>query len=286
LALGVFLFFAAHLITSNVIGLELAYEHRNHFALIGAVLAVGSVLASASQRLHLRSSIQAAICAILLLTLSSATALRAYAWRDAISLAQANTLAAPTSPRAWIDLCDGYVKLGGGAVVSNLRLDDAIAACAAGARADEASLNNLALLMVLKTVRGDINAQDWAGFQQRLSQVRMSWDNARAPLILTHYASLGVKLDRAQVLQALASLSARAKLKPITLAQIGLAALDDLDAPDAAQTYLTRAVQAAEPGDPLAWQIAEELRAHGHHDMARDIERTGLLHAQSQATAR
>ena len=47
-SLGVFLFFAAHLITSNVIGLELAFEHRNHFALIGAVLAVGSLLAQAS----------------------------------------------------------------------------------------------------------------------------------------------------------------------------------------------------------------------------------------------
>src|SRR3546814_4629197 len=31
-ALGVFLFFAAHFIASNVVGLELAFEHRNHFA--------------------------------------------------------------------------------------------------------------------------------------------------------------------------------------------------------------------------------------------------------------
>src|SRR5690606_30189310 len=47
-ALGVFLFFAAHTITSNVVALELAFEHRNHFALIGAVLAVGSVLSWAN----------------------------------------------------------------------------------------------------------------------------------------------------------------------------------------------------------------------------------------------
>ena len=281
-ALGVFLFFSAHFITSNVIGLELAYEHRNHFALIGAVLAVGSVLASASQRLHLRSSIQAAICAILLLTLSSATALRAYAWRDAISLAQANTLAAPTSPRAWIDLCDGYVQLGGGAVATNLRLDDAILACTAGAHADEASLNNLALLMVLKTVRGDISAQDWAGFQQRLNQVRMSWDNARAPLILVHYAGLGVGLDRTQVLAALQTLDQRYPLKPATLLTIANFLLDDWNAADQALPWYIKVVQALPPGDPFAWQKSAELRARGHADMADAIENAAEIRSHDK----
>ncbi len=38
-SLGIFLFFAGHFVTSNVIGLELAFEHRNHFPLIGIVLA-------------------------------------------------------------------------------------------------------------------------------------------------------------------------------------------------------------------------------------------------------
>jgi len=60
-ALGVFLFFAAHLITSNVVGLELAYEHRNHFALIGAVLAIASVLASLGRRAALRPMAQVGI---------------------------------------------------------------------------------------------------------------------------------------------------------------------------------------------------------------------------------
>src|SRR3546814_17931920 len=49
-ALGVFLFFAAHFIASNVVGLELAFEHRNHFALIGMVLAFGRQIGRASCR--------------------------------------------------------------------------------------------------------------------------------------------------------------------------------------------------------------------------------------------
>src|SRR3546814_12191661 len=44
-ALGVFLFFSAHFIASHVVPLELAFEHRNHFALFGAVLAIGRLLA-------------------------------------------------------------------------------------------------------------------------------------------------------------------------------------------------------------------------------------------------
>src|SRR5690606_20760975 len=47
-ALGVLLFFCGHFVTSNVIALELAFEHRNHFPLVGIVLAVGDLLALAA----------------------------------------------------------------------------------------------------------------------------------------------------------------------------------------------------------------------------------------------
>src|SRR5699024_7915595 len=39
-ALGVAWFFAAHFMTSNVIALELVFEHRNYFALFGVLLAL------------------------------------------------------------------------------------------------------------------------------------------------------------------------------------------------------------------------------------------------------
>jgi len=284
MALGILWFFAAHFITSNVIGLELAFEHRNHFALIGAVLTLGSLLADLCGKWRPSAPLQVAFCVTTLLALAGATLQRAHSWSSAMRLAEAGTVAAPQSPRAWIDLCSARFDAGGGATAPhNPNLDAAIDACRAGAEADTESLNNLAKLIALKSLRGDVVAHDWADFQQRLSTVRMSWDNARAPLVLTHYASLGVKLDSAQVLQALATLADRAVLKPITLAQIGLSVLEDLDAPDAALTYFNRAVIASQPGDPLAWQIAEELRTQGQPEMATAVERTGHLHAQSKA---
>jgi len=275
-ALGVFLFFAAHFVTSNVIPLELAYEHRNHFALIGAVLAVASVLLCLGQRL--RPAALAGVGAVLLVALCGATALRAQSWSSNLSLAKAGTEAAPGSPRAWIELCDSYFNAGGGAVAgqNNPYLDAAIDACASGAESSPDTLNSLVLLTVLKTIRGDVAGQDWDRVQQRLSTARMSWDNIRAPLILTHYAGLGVKLDTPRVLRAFATLDQRADLKPHTLARIGDDIMNALGEPDLALPYLIKAVEKAEPGNPFAWEMGAELRNRGRPDLALALEQAGL----------
>ncbi len=275
-ALGVFLFFSAHLIASNVVGLELAFEHRNHFALIGAVLAVGSLLSYAGLRLRIRPAAQAALCAILLVALGGATLMRAYGWSSNLSLARAGTVAAPQSPRAWIELCDAYFKAGGGVVGNNPHLNDAIQACSSGADSIPDTLNSLALLLVLKTIRGDVAPQDWERFQQRLETVRMSWDNSRAPLIFTHYASLGVTLDKQRLLKALATLDRRVALRPSTLASIGGSIMNDLAEPDLAFPYFVKAVESIPPGDPFPWQLGAELRSKGRPDLAEAIERIGV----------
>src|SRR5690606_36622901 len=88
-ALGVFVFFASHFIASNVIGQELVFEHRNHFALIGAVLAVGSLLVHAGDRFKLRRPVGIAACAALLAAMAGATMLRAHAWRSTAGIAEA-----------------------------------------------------------------------------------------------------------------------------------------------------------------------------------------------------
>ena len=44
LALGILWFFAAHFLTSNVVPLELMFEHRNYFALFGVLLALADLV--------------------------------------------------------------------------------------------------------------------------------------------------------------------------------------------------------------------------------------------------
>jgi hypothetical protein len=270
-SLGVFLFFGAHFITSNVVGLELAFEHRNNFALIGAVLAVGSLLGHAFRQFRMQSAVQAGLCAALLVVLGTATIHRAGSWNSALSLARTSTEVAPHSARAWISLCAGYYKAGGVGVRNNPFLDQAIEACRNGAASAPYALNNSALLVVLKTLRGDVSQQDWDTFQQQLDTVHMSWDNQRAPLILTYNYREGVKLDKQELLKALATLDRRTSLKPFKLASLGYFVMNDLAEPDLAMPYFTKAIEPIPVNDPFPRQLISELRAKGRPDLAEKI---------------
>lgn len=275
-ALGVFLFFAAHFIASNVVGLELAFEHRNHFALIGMVLAIGSVLAHASRWLRIRPAVQAMICPLLLACLSGATLLRAHDWRSTLDIARVATEAAPGSARAWTQLCASRFKAGGGAVPDNPLLDEAITTCSKGADAAPNSLNNLTLLVVLKTLRGDATSHDWDRLQQRARTVNMIFDNARVFTILMYYVRNGVDLDRGELLETLSILAERGNLGPFNLAAIGYLVMNDLDEPDLSLWYFTRSIEKTSANDPFPWQLGNELRAKGRPDLAEKIEQIGV----------
>ncbi|MBS0200386.1 MAG: hypothetical protein JSR70_08030 [Proteobacteria bacterium] len=274
-SLGIFLFFGSHFVTANVIGLELAFEHRNSFALVGAVLAIGSLLAHANQRLRSPPAAQAIACVLLLAALASLTTVRAYAWRSNLTMSKASTEAAPHSARAWIQLCAAYFKLGGGPTPKNPYLDGAIQACSSGASSAPYALNNLALLVVLKTVRGDVSQQDWQHLQQRLATMQLSWDNRRAILILINHEQMGVKLNRLELLKAMGTLDERTMLDPFTLSQFGYFIMNDLHEPDLAIPYFVKAIAAIPPNDPFPAQLAAELKEKGRPDLAQTIERFG-----------
>ncbi|WP_256646270.1 hypothetical protein [Thermomonas paludicola] len=269
--LGVLLFFSAHFITSNVVGLELAFEHRNHFAMIGAVLAIGSLLAHTSKRLHLHPKQQAGAYLVVLLTLSTATAFRAHSWSSNLIFSKASTAAAPHSARAWIELCSSEFEAGGGAIKGNSHIGEAILACGNGTRLAPYALNNAALLIVLKTLKGNVNRQDWELFQHQLETVSMSWDNQRAPTILTYHAHTGVMLNKQQLLKTLTIWARYAPLKPFQTAQIGYFVLNDLDEPDQAMPYFIKAINSTNPTDSFPQELSGELRNKGRTDLADEI---------------
>ena len=271
-SLGVLLFFAAHFITSNVVGLELAFEHRNHFALIGAVLAVGSLLAHLGQRLQLPQWAQAAGTVALLAGLATATASRAHDWRSNLTLTRASAESAPGSGRAWVELCAAYYKAGGGATHDNPKLGQAIAACEAGVASAPSMLNNAALLIVLKSRRGDVAPQDWARFQRMLETVLMTRDNRRAVQVLMYHARNGVKLDKQEMLQAIHTQTRRVKTSPFELASYGYFIMNDVKEPDLAMPYFTTAIEGISPEDPFPRQLGAELREIGRPDLGGKIE--------------
>ncbi|QIL21417.1 hypothetical protein [Thermomonas sp. HDW16] len=276
-SLGVFLFFSAHFVTSNVVGLELAFEHRNNFALIGAVLAIGSLLAQASRRLQLPPRAQGVLCILLLTALASTTMLRAHAWSDGMTFARLSAQLAPHSARAWAFLCQGELEQGGGAIPGNPNLDNAADACAKGTDLAPYALNNPALLIVLKTLRGDVLPRDWDLFQHRLETDNLSIDDRRTPFLLISYSRKGVALDKQRLLLAIATLVKRTRLDAFDLSALGYFIMDDLNEPEMAIPYFEKAIEAIPTNNPFPKQLEAELRAKGYPELAKRIERNGMV---------
>lgn len=111
-ALGIFWFFASHFLTSNVIGLELVFEHRNYFSLLGVLLGCAEIVS------HIRTrdgpgikyfSLTLIVCVVAFLG-----ALRAAMWGSTVLLATDMVGKNPSSARAGMDMGVAYYELSGG----------------------------------------------------------------------------------------------------------------------------------------------------------------------------
>lgn len=107
-ALGILWFFAAHLLTSNVVAFELIFEHRNYFALIGILLAVYDLVT----RIPFRERVVpwGTVAMLLLFGLGVLTLLRAATWGDPFLLATDIIAKRPGSSRARSDLAALYFE--------------------------------------------------------------------------------------------------------------------------------------------------------------------------------
>jgi len=94
-AFGILLFFTAHLMESTIFGLEIAHEHRNHFASIGLIIALTGLLIH-SQPFNKKR--YALVTGGFFIIFALTTTLRSYEWKDNFHLAQYEASHHPTSP--------------------------------------------------------------------------------------------------------------------------------------------------------------------------------------------
>lgn len=264
-ALGVLLFFAGHLITSNVVGLELAFEHRNHFPLIGMVLAIAALASMAMQKLHLRPIIGVICVVVPLVLMAGATVTRARTWGNPLTLARASTMYAPHSARAWNSMCLYYYELGGGKNPGNPYLGKAVDICGKGAAAAPYSVTSLVNVIVFKTKLGTITQRDWDELQERLLRVNMGPENMRTTIVLMYNVNSGVPLDENNTLKSIDIISNRISLGSNELASIGYFILTQTHQPDRAYAYFERSVKMASHG-ALSSEIIDEIKARGKAD--------------------
>ncbi len=267
-SLGIFLFFSGHFITSNVFNLELAFEHRNHFPLIGVVLAAADLCMAIYQRYPLRLPIAATILALLIGAEVSATAIRAHTWGDPLRLAKSHADLRPNSTRAWLGLCGYYFEESG--KKAGPLLDKAIATCQQGAELTD-SPSMYSNVVIFKTIRGDTTQNDWAPLLAQLRSAPMNSQNKGIALVTLTNIDKGVPLDERGVLQTLDIISQRTTFAPHEYLRMGAYIHNRTHQPNKALPYLRSAVEHSPPDDPAIAQLLVQLKEAGREDWVNEL---------------
>lgn len=273
-AFGVLLFFAGHFISSNIVGLELAFEHRNHLPLIGAVLALGDLFIAAWQRWRIPPRWVATLTALIVIVLGSAGALRAYMWGEPVRFAKYNVEIAPHSPRAWLALGGVYYDLSN-RDRNNPNLDLAIDAVERGAAMTQ-SASAYANIVIYKTIKGSITTADWDHLLQRLEEVPMLPPNKNILWTTIGNFRAGVGLDEDQVLRLIEVITRRARLQPRDYLQVGVFIYKNTQHPDMALPQFLRAAEGLSADNREIVGLRAELVKQGRADWADQI---GAVHA-------
>lgn len=270
-AFGILFFFAGHFVASNVIGLELAFEHRNHLPMIGILLAAGDLTICAMARWKINSHYAMLAIISILSFLGSATAFRAHSWNSRLALAQTSAQLAPHSARAWNSLCVTYFELGGGPNPNNPQLGNAIAACEKGAIAAPLSTSSLTNLVIFKTINRSISQQDWDRLLYRIKTAPMSVENRRTLPALLSNASNGVAFGEKNLLATLDILANRWQFSPTESAAVGYYILTRTRESDRALPYFIRAIEGSPTTSPLPHELIQELQSHGKTKLANQL---------------
>lgn len=107
-ALGIMWFLAAHALTSNIFPLELVFEHRNYFAILGLLLSASVVFARVVPE---RSVLRPALTVLLAAGMLVLTLVRSAMWGDSLTLAMDLAAKNPHSSRASNDLAEQFMLM-------------------------------------------------------------------------------------------------------------------------------------------------------------------------------
>jgi protein O-mannosyl-transferase len=107
-SLGIFWFFAGHLLTGTIVPLVLAFEHRNYFPSVGLLLAASSVavLEGGLSRMQARVG----LITVAALLYAGTTWMRSQEWSDPMRLSTSDALKRPDSPAAQFDFALGLIQ--------------------------------------------------------------------------------------------------------------------------------------------------------------------------------
>lgn len=264
-AFGILFFFAGHFVTSNVVNLEMAFEHRNHLPMIGIILVVGDT--AVAYGLHRRRVGRVAGTAVLI-ALAATALVRAQTWADPLTLAKTTLEYAPRSERAWMLLNAAYSDRS--RMKPGPYLDLAIETSREGALAT-GSPPLLSNVVIYKTIRGDVTREDWARLLWSLEHATMSAQNHNIVWTMVGNARRKLPLDQEGVLRTIEIIAARSEFTTNEYLQLAAYIHNDTDQPGRALPLLRRAVGTADADDPDIDAMFRDLATAGRHDWIREL---------------
>ncbi len=265
-ALGLFWFFGAHLLTSNVFNVELVFEHRNYFALLGIVLAVADQACGLFRK---PSTTRLALACAALAMLAGLTLMRSATWGDPLQLAADLATRNPMSQRASNDLATLYAGLSGENAASPFYAQ-AMAEFERASRLPQSSPLSEQGLILLATAAGQpAQAAWWDRLTQKLRVNPLGAQERSAISNLVKQRSLGMDLDDTRLREAFVVLLERDGLPADIYVQLGNAALMQMkDQPLADQAY-DRALAVSGRDPQYAIGVVTKLVSAGAVDEAQ-----------------
>lgn len=279
-SLGVLWFFGAHLLTSNVIPLEMVFEHRNYFALLGVLIAGYDLL----RRVPIRegSPLPRAAGAALLTGLFALTLLRSATWGGDLLLALDLVAKNPASSRASNDLGALYFELAKNDPDSPFATKAVQEFERLAGRANASPIPEQALISMQTAFGHSADDELWQRLIHKIEQRPISPEEVMSVTSLLKLSEDGHAIDNVRLSQAYRILLSRSKQSPRFYIRCGMHALFQLKDEALARQLLLQSVELSDANSLLPEQIAEMLDADGHRELAAAVRAAGaaeLRHA-------
>lgn len=269
-SLGILLFFSGHFIGSNIIGLELVFEHRNHLPLIGAILALGDLFILAYQRLQWHQRLSLGVLGSAVTLLSLATLSHAYTWGDPVRHGEKMVELQPSSTRAWTQLGGAYFDLYK-RTEDNKYLSQAIDVNAKGLE-HIASPSLAGNLVIYKSLLGTVSDKDWQQFLDILRDAPQSWQNKFVAWVMMKNANRGFAIDQERIVEVLHILSKKDGLAAREYMEVGVF-IYKTNQQNKALPFFEEAIKGYPENDPVVQRLLADLSDAGHADWVDTLQK-------------
>ena len=166
--LGIGWFFVGHALTSNVILLELAFEHRNYMPLFGVLLALVQPMSELGARMH--ADARAVLGMLPVLALGTLCTLHAASWGNPLTLAWTLENTNPTSQRASYSLAQQLIRESRGDQASPLWSMGEQQMAAAAALPGPSPLPLQGLVLLQSQAGKQVSEHVWQQLTERLTE--------------------------------------------------------------------------------------------------------------------